>query len=42
MKNVFWDVALCGPCESRRFGGTHRLRHQAEKNQQVMNNISSN
>jgi hypothetical protein len=33
MKNdVFWDVAPCGSCENRRFGGTQRLRHQCDKN----------
>jgi hypothetical protein len=29
LKNaVFWDVTPCGPCNSRRFGGTLRLHHQ--------------
>jgi hypothetical protein len=29
MKNaVFWDVAPCGSCKNRRFGGTWRLLHQ--------------
>jgi hypothetical protein len=33
MKNgVFWDVALCGSCKKRRFGGTWRLHHQNDKN----------
>jgi hypothetical protein len=27
---VLWDVTLCGPCKNRRFGGTHRIRHQGE------------
>jgi hypothetical protein len=34
---VFWDVTLCGSCEKQRFGGTCRLRHQGEKNQQARN-----
>jgi hypothetical protein len=25
---VFWDVAPCGSCKNRRFGGTYRLLHQ--------------
>jgi hypothetical protein len=29
MKNaVFWDVALCGSCKNRHFGGTQHLQHQ--------------
>jgi hypothetical protein len=29
MKNVvFWNVAQCGSCENRRFGGTCRLHLQ--------------
>jgi hypothetical protein len=29
MKNaVFWDVAPCGFCVNRRFGGTYRLHLQ--------------
>jgi hypothetical protein len=33
MKNgVFWDVAPCGSCKDRRFGGTWRLLHQGDKN----------
>jgi hypothetical protein len=36
MKNaVFWDVALCGSCLNRRFGGTCRLHLQGGKNQLV-------
>jgi hypothetical protein len=32
MKNaVFWDVAPCGSCENRRFGGTCSLHFQVEK-----------
>jgi hypothetical protein len=31
MKNaVFWDVAPCGSCKNRRFGGTQRLHHQGD------------
>jgi hypothetical protein len=29
---VFWDVAPCGPCKNRRFGGEYRLHHQGGKN----------
>jgi hypothetical protein len=30
MKNaVFWDVASCGSCVNRRFGGTYRLNFHA-------------
>jgi hypothetical protein len=29
---VFWDVTPCGSCKNRRFGGTHRLLHQGDKN----------
>jgi hypothetical protein len=29
---VFWDVAPCGCCKNRRFRGTWRLLHQADKN----------
>jgi hypothetical protein len=32
-KDVFWDVLPCGACKDRRFGGTHRLLHQGDKNQ---------
>jgi hypothetical protein len=33
MKNgIFWDVAPCGSCKNRRFGGTQRLLHPGEKN----------
>jgi hypothetical protein len=33
MKNaVFWDVALCKPCNSRRFGGTCRFHLQLRRN----------
>jgi hypothetical protein len=32
MKNaVFWDMAPCKSCVSRRFGGTHRLHLQGRK-----------
>jgi hypothetical protein len=24
---VFWDVALCGSCKNRRFGGTYQFHH---------------
>jgi hypothetical protein len=34
-KVVFWDVTPCGRCKSRRFGETHGLHHQCEKNQLV-------
>jgi hypothetical protein len=29
--NVFWDVALCRFCFSRRFGGTYRRHLQGRK-----------
>jgi hypothetical protein len=36
MKNaVVWDVALCGSCKNRRFGGTYRLHHQGDKNRRA-------
>jgi hypothetical protein len=36
MKNaVFGDVKPCGCCKNRRFGGTHCLHHQGDKNQRV-------
>jgi hypothetical protein len=32
LKNVvFWDIALCGSCVNRRFGGTYRLNLQGRK-----------
>jgi hypothetical protein len=35
MKNVvFWDVAPCGSCRNRCFGGKYRLYNQGEENQQ--------
>jgi hypothetical protein len=43
LKNgVFWVVTPCGSCKNRRFGGTYRLHHQSEKNQQGRNNVGSN
>jgi hypothetical protein len=34
LKNgVFWDVTPCGFCKNQRFGGTHRLLLQGDKNQ---------
>jgi hypothetical protein len=43
MKNaVFWDVAPCGSCNNRRFGGTYRHHHQGDKNQGDRNNVSGN
>jgi hypothetical protein len=39
MKNaVFRDVTPCGSCKNRRFGGTHRLHHQGDKNRRARNN----
>jgi hypothetical protein len=29
---VFWDVALCGSCKTRRFGGTYRFHLQDRRN----------
>jgi hypothetical protein len=43
MKNaVFSDVTQCGSFRNRRFGGTHRLHHQGDKNRCATNNVSSN
>jgi hypothetical protein len=39
---VFWDVAPCGSCKYRRFGGMYRLHHQGDKNRRARNNVSSN
>jgi hypothetical protein len=40
MKNaVLWDVTLCGLCRNRRFGGTERLHHNANKNRWTRNNV---
>jgi hypothetical protein len=39
---VFWDVTPCGSYKNQHFGGTYRLHHQADKNQQARNNVSSN
>jgi hypothetical protein len=42
MKNVvFWDVAPCGSCNNRRFGGTWPLQHQGDNNRRARNNVSS-
>jgi hypothetical protein len=33
LKNaIFWDVALCGSCVNRRFGGTYRHHLHGSKN----------
>jgi hypothetical protein len=43
VKNVvFWDVALCGSCKNRRFGGKYCLHCQCENNQPNGNNVTSN
>jgi hypothetical protein len=43
MKNaVFSHMTPRGSCKNRRFGGTYRFHHQAGKNQQARNNVSSN
>jgi hypothetical protein len=43
MRNaVFWDIAPCGPCENRLFGGNYRLHHQGAKDRPAGNNVSSN
>jgi hypothetical protein len=43
MKNaVFWDETPCDSCKNGRFGGTQRLKHQAEKNQRSRNNVNNN
>jgi hypothetical protein len=37
MKNAdFWDVAPCGSCKNRRFGGTLHLHHQGDKNRRAL------
>jgi hypothetical protein len=30
---VFWDVASCGSCNNRHFGGWYHLHYQSEKNE---------
>jgi hypothetical protein len=36
LKNaVFRDLTPCGSCKIRRFGGTHRLNHQGDKNRRA-------
>jgi hypothetical protein len=43
LKNaVFLDATPCGSCKNRRFGGTYRLHHQADKNRWTRNNFSRN
>jgi hypothetical protein len=43
MKNaVFWDVTPCVSCKNRRFRGTYRLHHQADKNWWARNSVSNN
>jgi hypothetical protein len=43
MKNiVFWDVALCGSCKNRCFGGKNRVHHQGETNRRGRNSVSNN
>jgi hypothetical protein len=40
MKNaVLWDVTPCGFYKKRRFGGTHLLSHQGDKNQRARNKV---
>jgi hypothetical protein len=39
---VYWDVAPCGSCKNRRFGGTWRLLHEGDKNRWTRNKVSSN
>jgi hypothetical protein len=39
---VICDVTPNDSCKNLHFGGTYRLRHQSDKNQRPMNNISSN
>jgi hypothetical protein len=39
---VFLDVAQCGSCKNRRFGGMWHLHPQGDKNQRARNNVSSN
>jgi hypothetical protein len=39
MNAVFWDVTPCGYCKNRRFGGTYRLHHQADKSRRARNTV---
>jgi hypothetical protein len=42
LKNgAFWDVTPRGHRKNRRFGETHRLRHESDKNRRARNNVSS-
>jgi hypothetical protein len=41
MKNaVSWDMSY-GSCKNQHFGGTYRLCHQGETNQQIRDNVRS-
>jgi hypothetical protein len=40
VKNVFWEVLLCGSCRNRCFGGMYRLHLQGENNQQTKNTLA--
>jgi hypothetical protein len=43
MKNaIIWDITPRGCYKVWYFGGTCRLHHQVDKNQQTWNNIGSN
>jgi hypothetical protein len=42
MNAVFRDVAPCGSCKNRRFGGSWPLHHRGDKNQWTRNNFSCN
>jgi hypothetical protein len=40
LKNVvFWDVMPYDSCKNGRFGGTHCLNHQGDKNRRVRSNV---
>jgi hypothetical protein len=41
-KVVFWDVAQCGSCKNRRYGGIYRLHHQGRKYQRAKNKVRIN
>jgi hypothetical protein len=40
MNVVFWDVALCRSCVTRRFGGTYRLHLQGRKIRERRTNVA--
>jgi hypothetical protein len=39
--SIFWEVALCGSCENRPFGGTCRLHLQGRKIRELRKSVNS-